>query len=283
MPLSAQLYAAIARETSAERRRTSQRVRELRSLPQTFWSIPEKLLKKKKKKKKKKGEGKSRRVMTGAQEGQIEGDDDDSDGDDDSNGEEEEEEEEEEVNCWAPAVAALNAIPAATLPSDKMDLLLHAVRQIEIGGTGGPDSEDEDGGDRSANNGDGEDDDEHDDGDKEKGENEAGDNADNDGEDGSSGRGSAERRLSSSSSKSSKSVQLLGADDLFPVFVYVLSQADKLWVGGGVVVLRELLQNLANPERQRWSASAYYSATLEAAISHIANIARTRGRGGAVR
>ena len=53
--------------------------------------------------------------------------------------------------------------------------------------------------------------------------------------------------------------------------------------GEGVVVLRELLQNLANPERQRWSASAYYSATLEAAISHIANIARTRGRGGAVR
>jgi hypothetical protein len=60
----------------------------------------------------------------------------------------------------------------------------------------------------------------------------------------------------------------LGADDLFPIFVYVLVQSD-LWKSGGLVVLRELLSGLANPERQRWSASAYYVATLEAAIEHI--------------
>ena len=60
----------------------------------------------------------------------------------------------------------------------------------------------------------------------------------------------------------------LGADDLFPIFVYVLVQSD-LWKGGGVIHLRELLSGLANPERQRWSASAYYVATLEAAIEHI--------------
>jgi len=60
----------------------------------------------------------------------------------------------------------------------------------------------------------------------------------------------------------------LGADDLFPIFVYMLVQSD-LWKGGGLVVLRELLSGLANPERQRWSASAYYVATLEAAIEHI--------------
>ena len=62
--------------------------------------------------------------------------------------------------------------------------------------------------------------------------------------------------------------QPLGADDLFPIFVYMLVQSD-LWKGGGLVVLRELLSGLANPERQRWSGSAYYVATLEAAIEHI--------------
>ena len=35
-----------------------------------------------------------------------------------------------------------------------------------------------------------------------------------------------------------------------------------------------------DPERQRWSASAYYGATLEAAISHIASIARIRRKEG---
>jgi len=60
----------------------------------------------------------------------------------------------------------------------------------------------------------------------------------------------------------------LGADELFPIFVYVLVQSE-LWKQGEMVCLRELLSGLANPERQRWSASAYYVATLEAAIEHI--------------
>ncbi len=60
----------------------------------------------------------------------------------------------------------------------------------------------------------------------------------------------------------------LGADDVFPVFLYVLVQSD-LHSKGEIVVLRELLSVLANPERQKWSASAYYIATLEAAIEHI--------------
>ena len=64
------------------------------------------------------------------------------------------------------------------------------------------------------------------------------------------------------------SAKPLGADDLFPIFVYVLVQSD-LWKQGEMVCLRELLSGLANPERQRWSASAYYVATLEAAIEHI--------------
>ena len=107
-------------------------------------------------------------------------------------------ENEGEDNCWAPAVAALNAIPAATLPSDKMDLLLHAVRQIELGGSGGGQwSNDEDEEDEEEEN--------------EKNE-----------------------RKSQKQKEEQPQQQLLGADDLFPVFVFVLSQADQLWVGGGV-------------------------------------------------
>lgn len=248
VPLSARLYAAIARETSSERRRTSARVRELRSLPQEFWSIPEKLLARSREHaaKARRRRRRQRRRAKRAAEGGEESDPDArrSDNDGTSDEQDDEGENEGEDNCWAPAVAALNAIPAATLPSDKMDLLLHAVRQIELGGSGGGQwSNDEDEEDEEEEN--------------EKNE-----------------------RKSQKQKEEQPQQQLLGADDLFPVFVFVLSQADQLWVGGGVVVLRELLQHLANPERQRWSASAYYGATLEAAISHIASIARIRRKEG---
>ena len=144
--------------------------------------------------------------------------------------------EELQRDTWGTAVAALNAIPAATLPSDKMDLLLHAVRQIELGGSATSEE----------------------------------DNEVNPASDASNDPSLGETGVQA------KGRKLLGADDMFPVFVFVLSQADRLWVSGGAVVLRELLQHMSNPERQRWSASAYYGATLEAAISHILHISRRR-------
>jgi len=79
--------------------------------------------------------------------------------------------------------------------------------------------------------------------------------------------GDASKETTTTTTKKKKSAPL-GADDLFPVFVFVLVQSD-LWKGGEMLILREVLTGLANPERQRWSASAYYVATLEAAIEHI--------------
>jgi hypothetical protein len=112
-------------------------------------------------------------------------------------------------------------LQAATLPSDKVDLLLRAVQAIERLSEEEP--------------------------------------AAREAEEGAAGQPQP-RKL--------KPAKPLGADDLFPIFVYVLVQSD-LWKQGELVFLREFLSALANPERQRWSASAYYVATLEAAIEHI--------------
>lgn len=192
MPLQARLLSAISREVSTEASKTAQRMRSLKALPQTFWSIPPKMT---------------------------------------------------SPSCWLSAVKVLNTIPvranpkqlihdfwsynnlvlhqATILPSDKLDLLLRAVQTIER-------LSEEEHKDAAESH-------EQSEGDK------------------------ARRRPSSTP---------LGADDIFPVFVFVLVQSD-LWKGGEMVVLRELLSGLQNPERQRWSASAYYVATLEAAIEHI--------------
>ena len=162
IPLQSRLLGAVRREVSAEAKRVAQRLRSLKALPQSFWSIPD---------------------------------------------------EKVSPSSWALAVSHLNAIPEATVPSDKVDILLKAVKAIER-------------------------------------------------------LTETERERAPRDEDMPSEASPLGADDLFPIFVYVLVQSE-LWKGGEIVVLREILSALANPERQRWSASAYYVATLEAAIEHI--------------
>lgn len=64
-----------------------------------------------------------------------------------------------------------------------------------------------------------------------------------------------------------QSVRPLGADDLFPIFIYVVvqSRVPKLWT------LNQELQQLCDPDKA-FSESGYYLATLQACLSHLLDV-----------
>jgi hypothetical protein len=58
--------------------------------------------------------------------------------------------------------------------------------------------------------------------------------------------------------------QALGADDLFPIFIYVVVQSRL----PGIWAMNQELQQLCDPDRA-FSEAGYYLATLEACLSHL--------------